>query len=72
MFFGFLMDTAAQVRNTGYIKSQEICKIFQGDWVISELIPKVNEVYDMDKQGYLYRMCAMWTAVGVSRSLSKD
>ena len=72
IFFGFLTDTAASVRNEGIKKLGELSVAYRNDWVIDEVIPKLNEIYDQDKQGYLYRMCIINAGIEVSRSLSKS
>lgn len=56
IFFGFLTDTAASVRNEGIKKMGELASSFRSDWIIDEVVPKLNEIYDQEKQGYLYRM----------------
>lgn len=72
IFFGFLTDTAASVRNQGITKLGELAVSYRNDWVIDEVVPKMNDIYDQDKQGYLYRMCVINAGVEVARSLSKS
>lgn len=72
VFFGFLTDTAASVRNQGIIKLGELAVSYRNDWVIDEIIPKLNDIYDQEKQGYLYRMCVINAGIEVARSLSKS
>jgi serine/threonine-protein phosphatase 2A regulatory subunit A len=72
IFFGFLTDTAASVRNQGILKLGDLAASFRNDWVIDEVIPKLNDIYDQDKQGYLYRMCVINAGIEVSKSLSKS
>lgn len=72
IFFGFLTDTAASVRNQGIVKLGELAVSYRNDWVIDEVVPKLNEIYDQEKQGYLYRMCVINAGIEVSRSLSKS
>mmetsp|Transcript_22692 Transcript_22692/g.26050 ORF Transcript_22692/g.26050 Transcript_22692/m.26050 type:complete len:238 (+) Transcript_22692:1027-1740(+) len=71
IFFGFLTDTAASVRNEGIKKLGELSISYRSDWVIDEVVPKLNEIYDQDKQGYLYRMCVINAGIEIARSLSK-
>mmetsp|Transcript_27889 Transcript_27889/g.27749 ORF Transcript_27889/g.27749 Transcript_27889/m.27749 type:complete len:297 (-) Transcript_27889:38-928(-) len=72
IFFGFLTDTAASVRNQGILKLGDLAESFGSDWVIDEIIPKLNDIYDQDKQGYLYRMCVINAGIEISRGLSKS
>ena len=72
IFFGFLTDTAASVRNQGILKLGELSVSFRNDWVVDEIVPKLNEIYEQDKQGYLYRMCVINAGIEISRSLSKS
>ena len=72
IFFGFLTDTAASVRNQGIKKLGDLAVSFRNDWVVSEVIPKLNDIYGQEKQGYLYRMCVINAGIEVSRSLSKS
>ena len=55
----YLSNTAASVRETGIRKVRELADKYKGDWVVNSFIPKVNEVYNVDKQGYNYRMCCL-------------
>ena len=55
----FLTNTASSVREMGIRKSKEIAEKFKSDWILSSFIPKVIESYNVDKQGYNYRMCSL-------------
>mmetsp|Transcript_16622 Transcript_16622/g.15921 ORF Transcript_16622/g.15921 Transcript_16622/m.15921 type:complete len:98 (+) Transcript_16622:618-911(+) len=57
IFMSYLTNTAASVREMGIKKSKEIAEKFRQDWVVANYIPKVIENYNIDKQGYNYRMC---------------
>jgi len=59
LFLSYLSNTAASVRETGIKKVKELAEKYKGDWVVTSFIPKVNEVYNVDKQGYNYRMCCL-------------
>lgn len=43
----------------GIKKAKEIGEKFKAEWIISSFIPKVIENYNIDKQGYNYRMCSL-------------
>jgi len=62
IFMSYLTNTAASVRDMGIQKSKELADKFKGDWIISNFIPKVIENYNVDKQGYNYRMCSLNSA----------
>ena len=72
IFLTYLTNTAASVRDTGIQKSSELAEKFKGDWVISSFIPKVIENYNIDKQGYNYRMCSLNSLAAIIPNLSKE
>lgn len=39
---------------------------------MSAFIPKVIESYNVDQQGYMYRICAVRSLAGVMQVLQKD
>lgn len=59
LFLSYLSNTAASVRETGIKKVKELADKYKSEWVVNSFIPKVNEVYNTDKQGYNYRMCCL-------------
>jgi serine/threonine-protein phosphatase 2A regulatory subunit A len=71
IFFGFLTDTAASVRGEGIKKLGELSSSYKSEWIVDEVVPKLNEIYDQDKQGYLYRMCVINAGVEISKTLTK-
>ncbi len=72
IFITYLTNTAASVRETGIKKANELADKFKADWVVSSFVPKVIESYNIDKQGYNYRMCALNSLACVIPYLSKD
>ena len=69
--FGFLTDTAATVRSSIIEKVIELTDNFKGDWAVLVVIPRLNEVFDTDKQGYLYRMSVLKTSILMVPHLTK-
>ena len=67
-----MTDTAASVRNEGIKKLGNLSVSYRNDWVIDEVVSKLNEIYDQEKQGYLYRMCVILASIEIARSLSKS
>ena len=59
VFLSYLSNTAASVRETGVRKVKELADKFKGDWVMSNFVPRVIEMYNVDKQGYNYRMTCL-------------
>lgn len=59
IFMTYLTNTASSVRDMGIKKVKEIAEKFKGDWIHSSFIPKVIENFNIDKQGYNYRMCSL-------------
>lgn len=72
MFFNFLTETAASARDMGIKKVRELAEIFKGEWVVNDFVPKIHEVYNTEKIGYLYRLCCIYSLNSVSPQLSKD
>ncbi len=59
MFLSYLSNTAASVRDMGVKKAKELADKFKGEWIMSTFVPKIIETYNVDKQGYNYRMCCL-------------
>jgi serine/threonine-protein phosphatase 2A regulatory subunit A len=72
IFITYLTNTAASVREMGIKKAKELGEKFKAEWIINSFIPKVIENYNVDKQGYNYRMCSLSSLHSVLPYLSKD
>ena len=72
IFMTYLTNTAASVRDMGINKSREIAEKFKGEWILNSYIPKVIENFNVDKQGYNFRMCSLMSLQGVLTFLSKE
>jgi serine/threonine-protein phosphatase 2A regulatory subunit A len=72
LFMSYLNNTAASVRDMGVRKAKELADKYKGDWIITTFIPKVVETYNIDKQGYNYRMCCLQSLLQILPHLSKD
>lgn len=72
IFMNYFADLAASVRSAGIKKTGELAKLFGSDWVVAKYLKKVNEVYSAEKQGYLYRMCALHSIMVVMPVLQKE
>jgi len=72
IFFSFLLDNAFSVRELGVEKLASIAQEFKADWVVNVVIPKLKEVNDQPKQGYLYRMTVLCSYVSIISTLSKE
>ncbi len=59
LFLSYLSNTAASVRETGVRKVKELAEKYKAEWIMGSFIPKVVETYNIDKQGYNYRMCCL-------------
>ncbi len=68
----YLTNTAASVRNMGVEKSAVLAKTFGADWAINNFVPKVVDSYNVDQQGYNYRMCAIMSLAACIPVLSKE
>lgn len=56
----------------GVKKSGELASAFGEQWVVDCLIPKVVESYNVDQQGFNYRMCALESLSAVMPVLNKS
>jgi serine/threonine-protein phosphatase 2A regulatory subunit A len=72
IFLSYLTNTAASVREMGIKKSRELADKFKSEWIMANFIPKVIDNYNVDKQGYNYRMCSLMSMNAVMANLSKD
>jgi len=72
IFMTYLTNTAASVREMGILKIKDIAEKFKADWIISSFIPKLIENYNVDKQGYNYRMCSLNSCLSIIPFLSKE
>lgn len=72
IFLTYLSNTAASVREMGIKKVKELAEKFKADWINSSFIPRVIEMFNVDKQGYNYRMCCLHSLQAVMPYLSKE
>ena len=72
IFLTYLSNTAASVREMGIKKVKELAEKFKADWINSGFIPRVIEMFNVDKQGYNYRMCCLHSLQAVMPYLSKE
>ena len=72
IFMQYLTNTAASVREMGIEKAGEMGQKFGSDWVINNFIPKVVECYNVEQQGYNYRMCSLRSLAAVMPVLQKE
>ena len=67
-----MTNTAAAVRKMGVAKVGVLAERFGEQWIVATLIPKVVECYNVEQQGYNYRMCALETLSAVMNHLSRE
>jgi serine/threonine-protein phosphatase 2A regulatory subunit A len=72
IFFGFFLETASQARHRGSFKAGELAQVFKNEWVVNELMPKVQETFAIEKQGYLYRMNCVKCIGEVASLMTKE
>lgn len=72
IFLTYLTNTAASVREMGIKKSREIAEKYKSEWILSSFLPKVIENFNIDKQGYNYRMCSLYSMQAVMPYISKE
>ena len=56
----------------GIKKAREIGEKFKAEWIVNNFIPKIVENYNIDKQGYNYRMCFLSSLHAVMPYISKE
>jgi hypothetical protein len=69
---GYLTNTAASVRAMGIEKSGILAQNFKQEWIMNEYIPVVVNHYTVDKKGYNYRMCCLYSLAAVMPYVMKD
>lgn len=72
IFMTYLTSTAAAVREMGILKVKQMAVNFKSDWVVSSFIPKIIECYNVDKQGFNFRMACLMSLSSVMGVLQKD
>jgi hypothetical protein len=72
IFMGYLVNTAASVRQMGIAKSSILAQNFKQEWVIQEYLPVVLNQWVVDKKGYNYRMCCLNSLAAVMPYIMKD
>lgn len=60
------------MRDTGVRKAKELAEKFKIDWVMQSFVPRIIENYNVDKQGYNYRMCCLQSLAQVVPLMSKE
>lgn len=56
----------------GVLKVKAMAEAFKAEWVMNNFIPKVNECYNVEQQGYNYRMTALMSLSSVMPVLSQE
>ena len=72
LFYSYLDQSAAMVRNEGIKQSTALAKVFGDDWITKEFIPQVHKMYDREKKGYNYRICYINSMAAVMPYMKKD
>ena len=57
LYFNFLADNVASVREVGIKSLEKLIGKFGSSWVLSQLLPKLQNQLSTPKQSYLTRMC---------------
>lgn len=60
VFVMFMKDRAAEVRQIGLSKLQDLIAIYKIDWALGPFLNKVIEVLTKDNNGFLYRITAIY------------
>lgn len=69
IFMSYLVNSAASVRNMGVEKAGEMGKAFGSGWVIESFIPQVVESFNVEQQGFNYKMCAVESLAAIIPAL---
>jgi serine/threonine-protein phosphatase 2A regulatory subunit A len=57
IFFNYLLDNVASVREVGIKNLDLLISKFGVNWIIGQLLPKLQNHFSTPKQSYLTRMC---------------
>jgi serine/threonine-protein phosphatase 2A regulatory subunit A len=57
LFFNYLVDNVASVRELGINSLEKLIGKFGSSWILSQLLPKLQNQLSTPKQSYLTRMC---------------
>ena len=63
LFFNYLSDNVSSVREIGVKSLSGLIQQFGNNWVISSLIPKLNNCLSEPKNSYLNRMCIIHSVI---------
>jgi serine/threonine-protein phosphatase 2A regulatory subunit A len=69
IFFNYLSDNVASVREFGIQNLEMLINKFGSSWVISQLLPKLQNYLSTPKQSYLTRMCIIHSICVCSKYL---
>ena len=74
IFMAYMTNSAASVRMMGVQKSKELVRasFMPHDWVADDFVTKCTDSYNVDQQGYNYRMCAIESLAAIMGVLSKE
>lgn len=72
IFFSYMSNTAAAVREMGVRKSALLAQEFRDDWITKEFIPHVQQNYHTENKGYNFRMCCLYSLATVMPFLRRD
>jgi hypothetical protein len=72
LFFNYLTDTVASVRETGINCLEPLCHKFGSSWVVNNLIPKLMNYLTQPKTSYLHRMAVLHSVAVTAKSLNTN
>ena len=72
LFFTFLTDNVASIRETGVQSLETLCKSFGSSWITGTLIPKLMNYLTQPKTSYLQRMVVLSTVASCAKNLNQN
>jgi len=72
LFFNYIIDTVANVRETGVRSLEILISKFGASWIINVLVPKLLNYLSQPKSSYLHRMCILSSLFTCSKFLNSN
>ena len=72
IFFSYLQNTAAAVREMGINKSGLLAEQFKEEWIIKEFFPAIQKVFNTENKGYNFRMSCLYSLAIVMPYVKRD
>ena len=72
LFSTYSLDSASMIRDLGAEKLTQMATAFGNEWSVNIFLPKLKEVNEQAKVGYLYRISALNSLYAIVPILNKE